>query len=197
MNKRPYSLSLISLMLVSLVLNGCSSSPRHIHYYALKAASSAPSVSSNVEGGIGIGPVQLPESHVSDGILTLEEGQRVNISADHIWAGDLKLGISRSLAQTLSQQLNKTDIIAYPWDSRLKPERQVFINIEQLSGPLGGELRFIVQWSVFDNKQKTILSHQRQNYTLAARKRNYSEYVADINDLILMFAVDLARSFAP
>lgn len=191
------SYRIVLLFILALCLNfvgGCSSSSRQLHYYALQASNDASSGwRSAVDGPIGVGPIRLPEAHVGDGVLTLGEGQQVFVSAQHLWAGDLKLGISRRVADTLSELLNKDDVLSYPWDLRMQPVRQIFLNFERLSGDLNGELKLKVKWNQYDNETKVVLSTARLVFTSPPRQRSYREYVDEINALVGKLAVALAK----
>lgn len=177
-----------------LTLLACSSASMKIQYYSLTAPTTTKATRvGEVLGSVGIGPIQLPETHQGDGIVTMGNGQIVLKSQQHLWAGDLKLAMSRVLADSLGQILNKDDVWNYPWDSRLKPDQQIFLTFEEFGGALTGELTLQVKCSLFDNQTKTVLATTKVRHTASPQARDYGEYVAELNRLLNLLGTDLAK----
>lgn len=177
-----------------LALLGCSST-QTLHYYSLQPALAAPSegFDGSFERSLGVGPIKLPESQIGDGIITLDKRYGIKLANEHLWAGDLKLAVSRSLSARLSALLDNDNIVAFPWDVRQKPAVQLFVNIEQFAGALDGEVVLAARWSYFDTEKRAMMSTHREVFTKAPQSRDYADYVADLNDLMEQFALALAK----
>ena len=119
---------LIAVWLATLVsLAGCSASAVKTQYYTLHPQSDAVALSEaeKIVGGLGIGPVNLPESIQQTAIVSYGQQNRVLVASGHLWSGDLKRSLSRVLAADIGQMLNKTDVWAYPWDMQPRPRHRI------------------------------------------------------------------------
>lgn len=180
-----------------LILVACSSSPRKLHYYALTPNDATDAVVQNsFTDAIGIGPVTLPEMHSTDGVLYWGEGSAVVISEEHLWAGDLKRGIARTLAQGLAQRLNMQNVFSFPWDSRMRPDRQVFVVVEQFSGPLNGEVVLQATWSHYDVREKRVLFVRSERFVQSPEQRTVAEYVGVLNQLMVQLTEAMTEDFS-
>lgn len=178
-------------IIISLCL-GCSSTTQTRHLYTLHSHTNVPVAEPAViEGGLGIGPVELPESFSGNGIVSLGADQQIHKSRSHLWAGDLKKAISRTLTANLSQQLALDDIWPFPWDTRHRPEKQVSLFIEQLSGQLGEPVTMVVKWTLFDARGSQMVDVGRHKFTAPSADDSYGAYVAAINDLINQLSIRL------
>ena len=182
------------LMLAGLIglCAGCASTAQVKRFYTLQAINdaSAPTPLS-LPGGLGIGPVELPELLTGLNIVTVVGGQQVDKSADHQWAGDLQRAISRVIADNLSRRLALDDVSPYPWDTRHRPERQISVLIEGLQGELGAPVTLAVKWSLFDQQGQHLLQVGRQQFTSETADTSYGAYVAAINGVINEFSLKL------
>lgn len=164
---------------------GCSSKSHKRHFYTLHSqpqmAAAEPLA---LDGGLGVGPIELPESFSGDAIVSVGPGQQVIRSQTHLWAGDLKKSISRTIAANLAQQLDYDDVWPYPWDTRHRPQHQISVAIEQLRGELGQDLTMVVKWTLFDDYGKKVVDVGRQTFIEPTANSSYASYVAAINALI-------------
>lgn len=172
---------------------GCASTSPTTRLYTLHSdANMVAAEPVAIDGGLGVGPVELPELVYGDGIVSLSADQQVLKSQSHLWAGDLKKAISRTVAANLSQQLVLDNVWPFPWDTRNRPEKQVSLFVEQLNGRLGGELAMVVKWTLFDAHGTQVVETGRQQFTASTVDDSYASYVAAINDLINQSSLKLA-----
>lgn len=196
MRRELSTLRSLALLWFLFTLGACSST-KQLHYYSLQPSnSSVEGLEKSSVSTLGVGPIKLPESQIGDGVLTRDDQFKVELSDEHLWAGDLKLGISRTISSRLSNLLNSDYIIAYPWDTRQKPSVQLFIQFEQFSGPLNGELTLAAKWSEYDLRDRKIISTHRSVFVAPKRNRGYGDYVADLNNLLDQFTIEIARQLS-
>lgn len=165
---------------------GCASNPSTKVLYTLQSPPMvAPAIKPvALDGALGIGPIELPESFSGDRIAVIGSDQQVRSSQNHRWAGDLKKNISRTLASDLSKILDYQDVWPYPWDARHRPDKQVSVYVESLSGELGQPVTMVAKWIFFDDSGNRVLSIGREQLTADTVDKSYDSYVAAINDLV-------------
>lgn len=165
-------------------LMACASAPEHLQRYAF--AASAADVGGEplpLAGGLGVGPVELPEFWRQREVVVIEDN-RILTSDRHLWAGDPKLAISRVIAANLSRQLHLTDVWAHPWDSRTKPQKQIVLVIESFGGGLGEPAELIAKWRLTDDFGLRPIATERQKFSATPGDRSYPAYVAALNQMI-------------
>jgi uncharacterized protein len=178
---------------VLLCLCSACSSPLQIkQYYTLHSIAEAEAAAPvSIAGGLGIGPVELPEALSGINIVSLVGEQRVDKSPEHLWAGDLQRAISRVLADNLSHQLALDDVSPFPWDTRHRPEKQISVLIEELQGELGQQVTLVAKWSLYDEQGLHLVQVGRQRFSAATGDASYASYVAAINQVINQFSLKL------
>ncbi len=169
--------------------------PAPIHRYTLHGAppdfAGAPFP---LAGGLGVGPIELPESWRAREIITWDGGNGIVADSRHLWAGDPKLAISRVLAVNLGQQLQLQDVWAHPWDARTRPQQQILLVVESFGGPLGGVVEMKVKWRLTADQGTRILATERQEFSAATANDSHAAYVTAINQLINELSVALGQS---
>src|SRR5690606_23935662 len=127
-------------------LTACSSAPTQTQRYTF-AVSTAPVSDApfGLPGGLGIGPVELPEFWRQREVVLVEKNKIISDDR-HLWAGDPKLAISRVIATNLNRQLQSNDVWAHPWDARAKPQQQILLVIESFGGALGQPAEMVAKW---------------------------------------------------
>lgn len=180
---------------IVLQLLGCTSAPTTIQRYTLHSMSPDANPSPfELAGGIGVGPIELPESWRQREVIVWGEANQVIANSRHLWAGDPKLALSRVLATDLSQQLQFNDVWAHPWDSRARPQQQILLVVESLGGRLGGEVELRVKWRLTTDYGAKVVATERRQFSVAAADKSYAAYVTAINRLVDELAAALERS---
>ena len=175
-------------------LAACTSAPAQLQRYTLSA--SAAEVSGEplpLAGGLGIGPVELPEFW-RQGEVVVIENNRILTNDRHLWAGDPKLAISRVIAGNLSRQLGINDVWAHPWDSRTKPQKQIVLVVESFGGSLGEPAELIAKWRLMDDFGLRAIATERQKFSATPQGNSYSAYVAALNQMIDQLSQALEKS---
>ncbi|MGE4072927.1 MAG: membrane integrity-associated transporter subunit PqiC [Lysobacterales bacterium] len=182
---------LVAALLISLGA-GCASTVQVKRYYTLQAVTAAAEAQPlDLPGGLGIGPVELPELMTGLNIVSVVGGQQVQKSPDHLWAGDLQRAISRVIADNLSRRLALDDVSPFPWDTRHRPQRQISVLIEALQGELGGSVTLAVKWSLLDQQGQHLVDVGRAQFTVDTADASHASYVAAINSVIHQFSLRL------
>lgn len=183
------------LLMMLWQLIGCSSTAPQIQRYTLAANSSASaSEQINLAGGLGVGPIELPEYWRQKEIVVLADENRLLSDPRHLWAGDPKLAISRVITANLGRQLQLNDVWAHPWDTRSKPKKQILLIIESFGGPLGGAVELIAKWRLTDEFGTKVVATERRTFTITSADNSHKAYVAALNEGIDQLSVALGNS---
>lgn len=175
-------------------LAACSATPTQLQRYTF-SVSEAPinAVPFSLKGGLGVGPVELPEFWRQREVVAIEDNKILSDDR-HIWAGDPKLALSRVIAANLSRQLQINDVWAHPWDSRAKPKKQIVLVIESFGGALGKEVELIAKWRLVDDFGGRAIATERAVFSATPADRSYAAYVAALNQLVEQLSTELERS---
>lgn len=188
---------LIAVWLATLVsLAGCSASAVKTQYYTLHPQSDAVALSEaeKIVGGLGIGPVNLPESIQQTAIVSYGQQNRVLVASGHLWSGDLKRSLSRVLAADIGQMLNKTDVWAYPWDMQPRPRHRIAVDIQTLGGALGDTVVLRARWTLSSGSSRELLAVEQTTLQTGAGDGDHNDYVVAINELINQLSAAIAAS---
>lgn len=178
----------IPLMFLLLSLCACASTPDIQRYTLHSAPAAANTAPFPLAGGLGVGPIELPESWRRGEVVVWADNNQIIADGRHLWAGDPKLALSRVLASSLSQNLQSDDIWAHPWDARVKPKSQVLLVVESFGGQLGGVIELKVKWRLMTEQGAKVVATERQTFSVAAADKTYGAYVAAINQLVQSLA---------
>lgn len=181
-------------LLLMWQLAGCSSAPAKVQLYTL--AGSAEEVTGErfpLAGGLGVGPVELPEYWRQREVILVDDNQIVTDDR-HLWAGDPKLAISRVIAANLSRQLQMNDVWSHPWDSRTKPQKQIVLVVESFGGTLGEQVGMTVKWRLTDEFGARSIATQRATFSAMPSDRTFTSYVAALNQLVDQLSAALEQS---
>jgi uncharacterized lipoprotein YmbA len=179
-----------------LIFSGCTLTPKTYFYTLTGITSSEQHIAMSGQHTYGVGPIFLPEALMQPGIVTVREGQRVNLSLYNIWAGNLNEAITRVTASNISQITGIDAVWPFPWDNRSRPTRQIRIVIEQLTGELGGEVVLKAKWALTEQNGETVLLQKRFVMAETTRAKDYGAYVDTINTLVNQLSVAMVEAIA-
>ena len=189
---------LLIVLLIGLVLVGCVSSGPKTQYYSLISGSfSAQNKDTMLEVSLpstGVGPIILPEYLDRTAIVSFTDSNQIRVSGYRAWAGDLKENISRIIASNLSQLWNVDSIVAFPWDNRDRPDRQIRIVFEEFGGILGGKVVLRVRWSIYDTQRAEVIVTDMESLEENTANDSYNAYVAALNKLVNQLSWEIAAS---
>lgn len=190
------------LLIVFFLLGSasCTMSPV-THFYTLSGLNDVdltqpPLFPANPLDNYGIGPIFLPEALDQPGIVAQKEGQKVSLSLYNIWAGNLKDGVTRTLASNISELTGVDGVWPFPWDNRNRPNRQVRVVFEQLSGQIEGTVTLKAKWVLTEQNGEKVLLHKRVVFKKDVKTAGYAGYVDTLNDLISELSSDIASELS-
>lgn len=116
---------------VTLHLSACFGSSAPTSYYLLSAANVPRAATAEMQRtkNLGLGPVELAPYLDREAISVRGQASELIISNQYLWAEPLKDGISRVLFESLSVNLNDTNVFVFPWAESLTMDRRLRISI--------------------------------------------------------------------
>lgn len=177
-----------SLLLISmLALSSCSSQRS---YYVLSPAGPAPSGGGI---GIGIGPVTMADYLVERPYLVFQSSpNKMELSDDHVWGGDLENDFTRVLASNIGRRTNTGNTRTYPWGRENELKYQITVDVRQFHGTADGDAILEASWRVYvlpDSRLKTSKTTTLREPLL---KDGYEELAATQSRLIDKLAAEIA-----
>ena len=140
------------ILFAAVLLSGCGSGPPPIEFYTLNSLSgmapqaNAPDPDQNI--AIGVGPVQIPQILDRPQIVTRTGPNKIKVDEFHRWAGPLRDGFARILAENISVLLATDRVAVYPWDVDFDPQYRIAVNIRYFEGQLGENVLLDAVWRV-------------------------------------------------
>ena len=116
------------------------------NYYVLTPDRSLPA---KAGVGIGVGPVSVAEYADRSNLVVAETPNRMSVSENHRWAGDLPTTMSRVLATNLGGRLNTNQVQVYPWKGDEGVRYQVSLDIRQFHAGTDGYAVMEGTWKVY------------------------------------------------
>lgn len=185
--------SLLVASLLTGVLAGCVTTTPQSNFYTLDADYSIVS-DRHRDLTLALGPVSLPRYLDRPQIVTRAGDNRLKVDEFNRWGGALDEEISRVLAQRLNGRLGTQRIFDYPSRLGADTDYRIALDIRRLDGPLGGELRLDVAWSIVDDRTGAIVQTDQSTYTAVSKGPGYDAYAAAVSDLFGVLGDDLAEA---
>lgn len=118
------------LLLVLVVITGCTSPTPPPDYFALSARHGA--IKAPAGPSVGLRPVTVPEYLRRSALVRRSQGHSISVSQNERWVEPLEDGIRRVLTLNIAHLLPSDDIRSYPWTSSSRPELTVSVDILEL-----------------------------------------------------------------
>ena len=188
------SLRKFVLLFLFIILTACTTSSPKTRYYSLFADDVRKDDSAfNANISIGVGPITLPEYMDNSSIVSLSGENNVIVSGSNVWAGELDITLVRVITQRFSYSLPDSKVIAFPWDSRNKPNFQLVIHFDDFSGVLGNSAKLNANWTLFDQNKRSALESGSVSFTERSLAAGYDGYTAALNRLANRLADELMQ----
>lgn len=178
---RPY-------LLLFLVLASCAS-PKS--FYVLNAEGPAPSGGGM---GVGVGPVSLAGYLDRPNLIFQESGNRMSVSENHRWAGDLEENIARVTATNLGRKLGTGNVRVYPWGTDGELRYQVSLDIRQLHATADGDAVLDAAWRVYSLPDRRMISSKSWSGTEDLDADGFEGAAAAESRLLARLADEIAVS---
>jgi len=149
MTSLPHLLSAI----LFLTLASCSSP---VNFYVLSPAG-APSTGDGP--GIGVGPVTMARYLTERPALVFQSSSnKMELTDEHVWAGDLEHDFARVLASNLGRRLGTGNTRVYPWTSEEGMDHQVVVDVRQFHGTPDGAAVLEASWRAYQLPESRLLT---------------------------------------
>ncbi len=189
----------ISCVILLASLCACANQPL-TRYYTLSADDLAQHSKQNSANqlpaglSLGIGPISLPSMLDRNGIVSqLNDGPQINVAGLDVWAGNLDVLLSRTIAESMAQHLNLPEVWSIPWDNALRPDYQLRLFVEKFSGELGGPVTIKIKWVLLTDHGKRPIGIHIFEKTQSVTADDYASYVQTLNQLLADFTADAAQ----
>ena len=197
MRDRFFQKTSLLVMLISVLLVGCGSSPPPTEFYTLNSLGSMTQQTQPSEAdqniAIGIGPVQIPQILDRPQIVTRTGPNKLKVDEFHRWAGPLKAGFAQVLAENIALLLTTDRVAVYPWEGDFKPHYRIALDIRYFEGQLGKNVVLDVVWRVAGQEGQKIQATKASviNEPLAAA--DYESLVAAKSQAIVQLSREIAQ----
>ncbi len=180
------------------LLVSCASEPTRVQFYTLHAVSpsesSAPANEAFQES-VGVGPISLPGALERVNVVSFGAGQRTHIASHAQWSEPLATLVPRVIANNVSASLGLANVMAHPWGMAHRPDIRVPIMIQQLAGPLGGDVVLHARWRVVSSNTEPGIVHQG-HWVQATETDSMDSYVKAINLLVNQLSEAVSNSLS-
>ena len=186
----------VSLMVIS-VFSGCAGTEPS-RFYRLStlqdAHMSQDTMKADQDVSIGIGPINIPDSHKRPQIVTLTSTNEMDLGEFDRWAGALEDNMATVIAENLSMLLSTDNIHVYPWSRAVTTDYQVIVDIIRFDGMLGENAVLIARRTVFGEDGQKMLMKKRVQYIEPAEGDDYGALVAAMSRALANFSRDTAEA---
>ena len=185
---RAYTNSVIVLCIVLLLplLSGCIGNGPAIHEYALYSIPEHGSAEQRVvlKRSIMLMPVGLPSINTNPALLLRPSLPALRPSATHLWAGSLQEQLTRVLAENIRRRKIMQTVLTFPGPRFAKPDMLLEVKLTRFDGDLNTGFTCTGIWTLSDNQQKHVLTHQTFSATVPVTTGDYTGYVAAASSAI-------------
>lgn len=183
----------IAVFSLTVVLAGCSRSPRVTYYTLEPAAQVETAAETTATPAVVVGPVTLPELVDRPQLVLRVAANRVEILESQRWAEPLKSEVPRLIAENLGRLLGSSRVSSYLQHTGADADYRVLVDIKRFESSPGGAVTVEAVWSLrraAGGAAKTgrILVHE------PVGAEGYDPLVAGYGRALLAVSRDLARA---
>ncbi|MBW2410776.1 MAG: membrane integrity-associated transporter subunit PqiC [Deltaproteobacteria bacterium] len=185
----------VLIFLVALALWGCLGEQKPPpEYYMLYPGPSTEFTRLEHGMAIGIGPFTVAPHLNRLQIVTRESNTRLRMSEAHQWAAPLKDAIYNVLAVNLAAELNTNRIYEVPSRQKRTLQYRVGIDILQLAGELGGEVKLVSRWVITSGDGKRELISHISRIIEPTGTNDYEAYVEAQSRALIALSKKIAEA---
>ena len=184
-------------MFAAILLSGCGSSGPPVQFYTLNSLSglgpqaNTPDPEQNI--AIGIGPVQIPQILDRPQIVTRTGPNKIKVDEFHRWAGPLRDGFARILAENISHLLATDRVAVFPWDVDFDPQYRIVLNIRYFEGQPGENVLLDVVWRVTGRESQKVRVAKTSVIKEPLSAQGYDALVAAKSQAIARLSREIAQ----
>ena len=185
---------LLTTVILSPLLIACATSSPETKVYSLSAPDSQPQPAVSTQGiSIGVGPIQFPDKLKRPQIVTRLSDNRMSLSEQHHWAGNLEAEFLTILVQNIISQTGTPRTYSYPWDNRRRPHYQIELTIYQFDGELGGTSNLSANWALISNDGHKIIHQHSTRLSEPNIDHTYETLVEGQSKLITRLSTEISQ----
>lgn len=190
-----FRLTILMLGVFLLAAGGCAGT-QSANFYTLSPIVNSETEISIAKAGqgmvIGIGPIKFPEYLERSQIVTRTGRNALELAEFHRWAGSLKKGFLRILAENLSTLLSTDRVFLYPWRKSVPIDYQIVMEVFQLDGMPGGNASLVACWNIFSGDGKKVFLTRKSSFTEPTGAEGYDAFVAAESRALANLSRDIA-----
>jgi uncharacterized lipoprotein YmbA len=136
----------LALIVCSLLLAACASSP-NVEYYRL-TPTPASAGATPLDIALAIGPVQIPAALARNQIVTRSGDNEVNVNQFQVWSGPLEYAFLRVLGENIASELQSDRIAVYPAEAAFPVDYRITLEVLQFDGIPGDSVNLRTRWTI-------------------------------------------------
>lgn len=180
-----------ALLLASLLLVGCSSSPAATSYIlGSSSAPGSPVVKPIGVNRIGVDSVRVPSYAQSKEIAMLNSDNTLTTDDNHLWAEAPEETIQRMISQGL-RQTTGLEVIASPYPRGMDADARVQVRFDHLV-QTETIAKISGQFIITDGRGREVVKIEDFDYSRPLNGASYSGFVDTVNDAIAQLIGDIA-----
>ncbi len=179
-----------------VLLAGCASQPAATRYYLLEPTLAAPVVpADNPVSELAVGPVTVSAYLDQPQIVTRNGAEVILLRENDRWASPLVDGVRELILRRLRNRLPQSSVSLFPGAAEpARSARRIAIDILRLDGAVGGAVRIVAQWRLFDPATRTWGATREFSDSSRAAGTTIRDLVAAQGTLLETFADVIAES---
>lgn len=178
-----------------LMLAGCSSSPP-VRYFSLEPVYQTVENTVEEQPIIGLGQLRTPNFLFRSQLVTRDRGGELIVHDFQRWSEPLDQAIHRVVAANLDSLVDNMTVIAFPYESLVKPAYRVHGSVERFDADTAGDAVLIVQWGIAARDGTIVTPPRRSRYaSRAASPEDPASVVQALNEVLGAFSRDVADRF--
>ena len=176
-----------TLVLLSVFLLGCQSSPQKSYYLLTPLVPAAETQAETINELIGLGPIELAEYLQRPNMVRMGSDNKLKLNSNDFWGEALDKGIVRVMSLNLTRLNPARMIQPFPWRSDRIPAHSFRVYIHELVLSKG-EARINATWELINNANKNTVERQhfirvmKTDMHGQAMAHAYSQLLADMSE---------------
>ena len=175
-----------------MVLAACGSSPP-VRYFSLEPVFETTENDGVEKPIVGLGELRTPNHLYRSQMVTRGRGGELVVHDFQRWSEPLDQGIHRVVAANVDSLLENLTVIAFPFDSMVRPTYRVYGNVERFDVDDAGRAVLIVQWGITLRDGEIVTAPGRSRYEAdASNTSDPTAAVEALNNVLAAFSRDVA-----
>lgn len=184
---------IVLLCALPIFAAGCGSSPP-VRYFSLEPVYETVGDGGEAKPILGLGQLRTPNFLFRSQMVTRDRGGELIVHDFRRWSEPLDHAIHRVVATNVDSLLEDVTVVAFPYESSLRPDASVNGSVERFDVDTVGQAVLIVQWSITSRDGDVIAPPRRSRYvTMAQPADDPAAAVEALNRVLGSFSEDIAR----